>query len=298
MRIKKTIAIALSLALGASLLTGCSKDLAAVGDNNNPDDNETPGISQDNGEYTITFDANGGTFGTNSTFTATTTNGKLSVGSMPQNPTYSGYTFDVWQDASGKIFSLATTYTANVTYKAQWIGSGSGDNNSDNTDDNNNNNGNDDNNNNNDNNQGNGDDNNNGNDNPIDGDDNPISDVVTFVFSTGWDEAVKDVRIHIWGDEAYTNWTEGEEISGDSMTDNGDGTFSYTVTVDYRGDVQGLVVMFTQKGKSWYAKSTDCTSVFMAGGTYNIKFSDWNNDVYGAINWDTWGIIPFDIVVS
>ncbi|MBD5132108.1 MAG: InlB B-repeat-containing protein [Clostridiales bacterium] len=283
MKIKKTIAIALSLALGACLFTGCAKGPS----DDMLDGTLNSGLGSDNsqttpsGEYTITFNANGGLIGTSSTVTCTTSGGKLSAGDVPI-ATRSGYEFDMWTDSVGNIFSYSTTYTANTTFSAQWKDNGNG-----------------------------GNDNNYGYGNGDDDDDDDYnygygdSSDITFIFSTGWDDAISDVRIHIWGegeDNNYTDWNSDTDASGgDYMSDNYDGTYSYTVTVDYRGDIQGLVITFTQDGKPWYAKSTDCTYYFTAGETYYLTFGDWNNDIYGTIVWegdDAWGIIPFDLYVS
>ncbi|MDE6029600.1 MAG: InlB B-repeat-containing protein [Clostridiales bacterium] len=70
------------------------------------------------GEYTITFNYNGGS-GTPAT--ATTTNGKLTT--LPTNVTApSGKTFDAWYDAAtgGNKVTTNTTFSANTTIYAQY----------------------------------------------------------------------------------------------------------------------------------------------------------------------------------
>ncbi|MBP5320443.1 MAG: InlB B-repeat-containing protein, partial [Kiritimatiellae bacterium] len=66
--------------------------------------------------YTVTFDANGGSGGT----TTTRTHGTL-LGTLP-TPTREGYTFDGWFTAAngGTQVSEATMMTADVTYYAHW----------------------------------------------------------------------------------------------------------------------------------------------------------------------------------
>lgn len=113
MNIKKTVTFALTLALGACLFAGCAKGPA--GTEGDPDNPPTAG-----GEYTITFDAGLGSFGSGNKETRKTTDGKLSASALPANPTRDGYEFDMWEDADGKLFSLATKYTADTTFTAQW----------------------------------------------------------------------------------------------------------------------------------------------------------------------------------
>lgn len=78
-------------------------------------DGETP-----SGEYTITFDADGGS----ATFTsAKTVNGKLKE--LP-TATKSGYTFDGWYNGSSAV-TVDTVYTADTTLKAHWKSDGGSD---------------------------------------------------------------------------------------------------------------------------------------------------------------------------
>lgn len=128
---------------------------------------------------------------------------------------------------------------------------------------------------------------------------------ISIIFTTGWEDPIKDVHIHLWaagGD--YTEYLMDEnslDVGGDAvMTDLGDGSFEYVLTPDDRGDVIGIVITFAQDGDHvWQrAKSTDILYDFAAGGTYTVTFSDWNNTIYGEINWDTWAIVPFDATVS
>jgi uncharacterized repeat protein (TIGR02543 family) len=69
--------------------------------------------------YTVTFDKNGGDTEANpATKPAVTT-----AGSLPAEPTRSGYAFTVWNtatDGSGTDFTAATTVTGNITVYAQW----------------------------------------------------------------------------------------------------------------------------------------------------------------------------------
>lgn len=114
MKIKKTAMLALSLALGACLLAGCAKGAATEGGNTD---------SPDGGVYTITFDAGLGSFGSGSTVTRQTADGKLAASDKPSDPTYAGHTFDGWNtkaDGKGDNFMPSTKYTADTTYYAQW----------------------------------------------------------------------------------------------------------------------------------------------------------------------------------
>ena len=78
-------------------------------------DGETP-----SGEYTITFDADGGS----ATFTsAKTVNGKLKE--LP-TATKSGYTFDGWYNGTSAV-TVDTVYTADTTLKAHWKSDGGSD---------------------------------------------------------------------------------------------------------------------------------------------------------------------------
>lgn len=78
-------------------------------------DGETP-----SGEYTITFDADGGSVTPTS---ATTVNGKLQI--LP-TPTKSGYTFDGWYNGTSAV-TVDTVYTADTTLKAHWKSDGGSD---------------------------------------------------------------------------------------------------------------------------------------------------------------------------
>ena len=76
---------------------------------------ETP-----SGEYTITFDADGGSVTPTS---ATTVNGKLQI--LP-TPTKSGYTFDGWYNGTSAV-TVDTVYTADTTLTAHWKSDGGSD---------------------------------------------------------------------------------------------------------------------------------------------------------------------------
>ena len=67
-------------------------------------------------EYTVTFDANGGSV---STVSATTTDGKLT--SLP-TPTYDGYTFLGWytEETGGEKVTTDTVFTKDTTIYAHW----------------------------------------------------------------------------------------------------------------------------------------------------------------------------------
>lgn len=78
-------------------------------------DGETP-----SGEYTITFDADGGSVTPTS---ATTVNGKLQI--LP-TPTKSGYTFDGWYNGTSAV-TVDTVYTADTTLTAHWKSDGGSD---------------------------------------------------------------------------------------------------------------------------------------------------------------------------
>ena len=73
----------------------------------------TPPVSQ---EYTVTFDANGGSV---STASATTKDGKLE--SLP-TPTYDGYTFLGWytEETGGDEVTTGTVFTKDTTIYAHW----------------------------------------------------------------------------------------------------------------------------------------------------------------------------------
>lgn len=84
-----------------------------------------PNGSNESGVYNITFDANGGTYGTVDTVVVKTKDGKLSE--LPPDPTASadGVTFDGYNlaaDGSGDKVTLDTVYTKNTTVYAQWRG--------------------------------------------------------------------------------------------------------------------------------------------------------------------------------
>ena len=77
-------------------------------------------------EYTITFDANNGAWGSGSsaqtTQTKTTVNGKTTAPTT--NPTRPGYSFVGWYDTAattgGSLFSTGTVHTSATTYYARW----------------------------------------------------------------------------------------------------------------------------------------------------------------------------------
>ncbi|MGI6751740.1 MAG: InlB B-repeat-containing protein [Anaerovoracaceae bacterium] len=75
-------------------------------------------------QYTVTFNANGGSFRGGSTTVSVTVPEGSSVGSqMPNNPTRRGYTFSSWNTNSngrGTTFTNATPVTGNITVYAQW----------------------------------------------------------------------------------------------------------------------------------------------------------------------------------
>lgn len=73
------------------------------------------------GVYNITFNANGGAFGTETTVVLKTTDGKLSA--LPQNPTKDGEFFagyNLTADGKGDVVTLDTVYTQKTTVYAQW----------------------------------------------------------------------------------------------------------------------------------------------------------------------------------
>lgn len=73
------------------------------------------------GVYNITFNANGGAFGTETTVVLKTTDGKLSA--LPQNPTKDGEFFagyNLTADGKGDVVTLDTVYSKNTTVYAQW----------------------------------------------------------------------------------------------------------------------------------------------------------------------------------
>ncbi|MDD2907427.1 MAG: InlB B-repeat-containing protein, partial [Candidatus Gracilibacteria bacterium] len=69
--------------------------------------------------YTATFDGNGGN-GHSPTTKSVAYN--TAVGTLPSNPTRSGYTFNGWYTAAsgGTQITISTIVTADVTYYAQW----------------------------------------------------------------------------------------------------------------------------------------------------------------------------------
>jgi uncharacterized repeat protein (TIGR02543 family) len=72
-------------------------------------------------QYTVTFDADGGSHGTQ---TKTVNSGEtLGASSMPSNPTRSGYTFGGWYTArygSGSQFTGSTSVNSSITVYAKW----------------------------------------------------------------------------------------------------------------------------------------------------------------------------------
>ena len=73
------------------------------------------------GVYTITFDANGGSFEDGATAKEAMTNysGELDVDSV-EEPTRSGYTFEGWETEDGEDISGTYTFTDNTTLRAVW----------------------------------------------------------------------------------------------------------------------------------------------------------------------------------
>ena len=65
--------------------------------------------------YTITFDSNGGS-SINSLEVK-----KETIETLPENPTKEGYTFVGWINEEGKLFTLGTKITKDITLKAEWI---------------------------------------------------------------------------------------------------------------------------------------------------------------------------------
>jgi uncharacterized repeat protein (TIGR02543 family) len=72
-------------------------------------------------QYTVTFDADGGSPATQ---TKTVASGaSIGASNMPANPTKSGYGFDGWYtvaNSGGSEFTAATTVTGNITVYARW----------------------------------------------------------------------------------------------------------------------------------------------------------------------------------
>ncbi|MDR1220885.1 MAG: InlB B-repeat-containing protein [Treponema sp.] len=75
-------------------------------------------------QYTVTFNADGGSFtGGSATQTQTALIGGSVGSSMPSNPTKSGYTFGGWYTSTGgggSQFTSSTTVTGNITVYANW----------------------------------------------------------------------------------------------------------------------------------------------------------------------------------
>jgi uncharacterized repeat protein (TIGR02543 family) len=72
--------------------------------------------------YTVTFDKNGGTTDA-SPATKDVTTPATTVGTLPAQPTRSGYRFNSWNtqsDGLGTAFTATTTVTASITVYAQW----------------------------------------------------------------------------------------------------------------------------------------------------------------------------------
>jgi uncharacterized repeat protein (TIGR02543 family) len=78
--------------------------------------------------HTVTFNGNGGTPATQ---TKIVTAPAISVGSLPGNPTRSGYAFKEWNTnsgGSGTVFTAATAVSADITVYAQWTANNTGSN--------------------------------------------------------------------------------------------------------------------------------------------------------------------------
>jgi uncharacterized repeat protein (TIGR02543 family) len=103
------------LCAGLLLFAGC-KDLFHP---EGPEDPRTP-------EFTVTFDADGGSPANQYMLVR----GGTSIGSsMPSTPTRSGYTFDGWyteQNGGGSEFTGSTTVNNHITVYAKWISGSSG----------------------------------------------------------------------------------------------------------------------------------------------------------------------------
>ncbi|MBD5131383.1 MAG: hypothetical protein HDT28_02135 [Clostridiales bacterium] len=120
----------------------------------------------------------------------------------------------------------------------------------------------------------------------------PVSTEMTINFSVDgiFDSPIKNVKIHAWGSGDYTTYNVTEMTGTDG--------YNFTFTVDWdaaKGNIKGVIIMFQQGSNSWTAKSTDFTTDIGAGQSINITFVDWNNTIYGEINWSTWSSIPFDM---
>lgn len=263
------MAVVLSLALGACMLTACSKNPATVEGGTNANGGNETDVTQPVGEYTITFDANGGTFGSSSKFTATTTNGKLGSSSVPQNPTYTGYEFEKWTDAtSGKVFSLSTTYTANTTFKAQWKGDGpiTGD---DDDDDDNNQTGDDDD-----------DDDQGGGEVVLDSNSAKITFtdgylIFRFVGPSGWESwATSKAHVYIFGKSEMGGTWPGVTLDGGEHSASGN-----------IADISFIIVSF--EGNDGPKQTPDVDNyTYQANGDYTISYTDWipGEENYGKFN--------------
>jgi uncharacterized repeat protein (TIGR02543 family) len=74
--------------------------------------------------WTVTFDANGGSWsGQTADITRTVIGGEALGADMPADPTRAGYTFIGWKDGSGNPFGWATKVTGSTTVYAQWADS-------------------------------------------------------------------------------------------------------------------------------------------------------------------------------
>ena len=87
---------------------------------------EKPFAKQWTFSYKITLDANGGTLAGGISELWTNANGKLAP--MPENPSYSGYTFNGWYDAKtgGNKVDANTVFTEDTIIYAQWSKKSSG----------------------------------------------------------------------------------------------------------------------------------------------------------------------------
>lgn len=113
MKRKQRLAMLLIGCMCASiLLSGCNNDLSDKL-NNKYESSESPPETQ----YTITFDANGGTC----MVTELTVNQNTTIGNLP-TPERENHTFDGWYDApeNGNIVTNATIVNNNMTLYAYW----------------------------------------------------------------------------------------------------------------------------------------------------------------------------------
>ncbi|MDE5562604.1 MAG: hypothetical protein K2J01_03550 [Clostridiales bacterium] len=124
------------------------------------------------------------------------------------------------------------------------------------------------------------------------------SSQITFTFSLGdnYESNIKDVRIHLFVDDntSYTTWNTDRDNGvngGELMT--GDGrTFTYTLTLDSRGPVKGIVITFRQDGwkQEQVAKCNDITGNFTGGNNYTFTFDTWTKEIVNGeekdINWN------------